>query len=110
MTDKEWLASLKVGDKVAVSEWVPGARHKYEIHTIERITPTKQIQVSNISQKFRDGNIPSDRYNNGKELCPLTPEIEEKVLRRDTIELMRNIKEGQLSQDQLKRIKAIIEE
>jgi len=109
MVDLIWLASLNIGDKVAIRVWAPIAGYKHTIHIVEKITKTRQIKVSGIDTRFRDGQIPSDLYTSGKELCPLTPEIEDIVFRRETLEMIRNVK-NDISNEKLRKIKVILQE
>ena len=110
MADKEWLASLKKGDDVAIMCYKPGLGRVYSIGTITKITPTGQIQINGNDPKYRNGEINGDQYNNGPTLKPLTDEIRETVFREEACLKLRNTKYERLSTEKLRKIKAVLME
>ena len=73
MSDKEWLASLKPGDKVAKSRgnW----SRSYDIATVERLTAT-QITLSNGRKYRRDSGYEIGGAGYARSyLTEITPEI-----------------------------------
>ena len=55
----EWLKQLKVGDRVIVVEYhrFTTPQYKYRSETVERITPTGQLKISNCTANFKDGTM-----------------------------------------------------
>ena len=106
MVDKEWLASLKKGDDVAVYD------DEYHIGTITKITPTCQIEIGGNGRKYKGGRVRDGYYS--KSLHPLTDEIRAEIFdrrfRKKVISTLRNMEYGELSTEKLRKIKAVLEE
>lgn len=83
---EDWLAGLKVGDKVVV-EYKSGfgAKTHRRVSVIERITPTRQIKVRGFEEKFRKGEYTNyTNYNSIRRiLLKLTPELEKEIRETD---------------------------
>lgn len=60
MTNKEWLKSLKAGDKVFVVREYWGRIISKNIRCIDSITTTKQLVIGNMT--FTDGEIPHGHW------------------------------------------------
>jgi len=101
---RNWLTSLKVGDKVTYrTKW-----HGDNITTIKRITPTGQIKTED-GRTFRDGYCKIDSWE-GVFLRPLTQEIKERILLRETYQRVVNTNWKKVSPEKLKQIVAILGE
>lgn len=59
MTNKEWLKSLKAGDRVFVVTEYYGETSK-KIACVDRITPTGQIVVDN--SRYKNGELPHNTW------------------------------------------------
>lgn len=111
MTDeKEWLASLKPGDKVIIS-----GRYDNEIRTVYRRTPSGRIIVSIGGMSTREYN--PDGYERGKSdswsrtyLVAPTPERLERIEERSLFIRLRDAKWDRTSLDKMRRIVAILDE
>jgi hypothetical protein len=109
MSDREWLASLKPGDKAVVpGRWSgPG-----EIVTVERLTKT-QFVMTNGSRFTRDSgrSIGSrDTWHTGW-LRPVTPEFLERIEQKRLASWLEDIarKRDLLSIETLRALKAAYE-
>ena len=105
MEYKDWLQSLKTGDKVAI-ETITGG---YVLREVARLTKT-QIVLDNC-QKFNisSGLIVGGSYYRSTRIIPVTAEIKE-VMERST--LIYGIKKSHLydiSTESLRQILSIIE-
>jgi hypothetical protein len=80
MENNNWLKNLKVGDEVVIDLSSIWKRHVYEIHTIEKITPTGRFKLSNNEQYYPDGRKVGGKY--GDILKQVTPEILELMKRK----------------------------
>lgn len=103
--EKEWLASLKVGDEVCYSSY----RSNYTISKVKKITPTGQIVLEN-GNRFKEGVYRSGTgaWATLYRLKPVTEEIREKILRTKLINVIGDTNLHGLTLQQLKDIYTII--
>lgn len=113
MENKEWLSSLKLGDKVVVCSWSWSYSLRYNESTVEKITPKGFIKVNGLLYNPNNGYL---RGSGGsKLLCPDDKETKEKVkdYKRDcfvksVLYSMRNV--VNITFDQAVKIKDILGE
>ena len=100
----EWLKSLKVGDKVAVSD----RGYEYTTARVKKITAT-QIVTEYVQYRRKDGvEIGATGYHCSR-LCQLTDEIRYSIKRRSLINNLSNVLKD-LSYEQIDRIEQVIGE
>lgn len=106
MSDKEWLASLKVGDKVAIS-----IRNGYRIGEVSRLTKTQIV--------LKDGNKfnRESGYLVGRNACnqpvyiqSITDEILKEWRRNWLLKEFYNYDIKQISNENLEKIVALLKE
>jgi len=107
MEEKEWLESLKVGDKVAVSH---DYGHKYFISEIAKLTNTQFVLTG--EQRFyrRNGREVTSEKWNVESIEQITPQVVEWI-KREKIKTASWIKLGnELPLDKIERILNILRE
>ena len=98
--DMGWVKDLKQGDEIAVDESSTWYRNYYKILTVEKITPTGRIKLSDGSQYYPDGRKVGDNYKTP--LRQITPEILELIKRRKLLNELNTDKFiGKLSSERL---------
>jgi len=107
MDEKEWLESLKEGDKVAV-RYAYG--NKYRIGVIEKITKTQICIFLESRYRRKDGQECGETGWDRQSIEPITPEIVEWILRDNFSDLEVGELSKTLSTSQIERITAIIKE
>ena len=96
----DWLASLKVGDTVCYSD----RYHGYNILTIEKITPTRQIKT-NKGYTFREGYYRgTDTWSSGIRIEQYTQKIANSIREKSLMLECKKIKFDTLTADQLEAI------
>lgn len=107
---EEWIKSLRVGDTVAIhhSGW---GRRGWTLTSIEKITPTGRINLTNGMKVNSNGWVRGDRH---ERIQPVTDEIMTEILR---MKLTNKIKLGfkridfkKATTDQLSALGNLIEE
>lgn len=99
--------TIKVGDELAFS---CGYRGNYEIHKVEKITPSGRIMVGrwvldpDLRVRGRKG------YSGPYRGELVTPEVREEVKRQHYLQKVHSMKPENLTTSQLERIVAIIAE
>lgn len=78
-----WIKELKIGDKIAVDISSTWMRNNYKICTVEKITPTGRIKLSDGSQYQPDGKQIGTSYS--YPLRQITPAILDIIKRRQLI-------------------------
>lgn len=107
---QEWLDGLKAGDSVAIECRVRGLH----VEKVTKRTPTGVIVVTWLSP---EGGIRFDRYGHektsdpyyGKSIDPVTPEVSERIHRRDLLTKIRATGLGSLKTYTLIEIAILIE-
>lgn len=90
---KEWLKQLKVGDKVIVTEYnrFSALQHRYRSETVEKITPTGQLKVSNCPANFKNGTMLGSNSEYATSSTYLEPHEPERVAEINAINHRRKI-------------------
>jgi hypothetical protein len=113
---KEWLASLKPGDKVAAEcGYNPEYGYDYAIEVIEKVAPTGHIWLVGGKQYQPDGvqreKLIPDFAGWGDpcyKLVEITPKVEETRKRRELLCWLKNIEWYQLSTEMLEAIAQVL--
>jgi len=107
MVDREWLASLKVGDEVAVKE-VYMSSTSYTITVVTKITPKRRtIDVVGHSG-FNDGKQ-GGGFSTRRFLVPVTEEIQNWISRQTLLNKIEHFPFKVLKTEQLQEIQAILD-
>lgn len=101
-----WLNSLKVGDKVAIESRYYGDK-TYEISKITKITKTRQMEVDDISEKYKNGVAPGS-WGRSRRIVPITQDVKDYLEMKKLMNAIGSIKLNELNLDQLRQIKAIL--
>lgn len=106
MTRQEWLASLKVGDEVAMTERY--SNKVFRICRVSRMTKTLII-VDWYERSFRkkDGLEPGD-YLSRRSIVPVTHDVKCEIERINLINKINNANINFLSLDQVQKIYRLI--
>ena len=107
MVDTDFLNSLKVGDKVAVSKSGHATKTRYYIGTVTKITKTRQIEIDGTEPKFKDGRAKYSEWTS-KYLYPLTEELKNEIHRDNLISKFQNMEWEKVSDDKLKAIEKVL--
>ena len=106
MTRQEWLASLKVGDEVAMTE-----RYSDKVFRICRVSRTTKtlIIVDWYERSFRkkDGLEPGD-YLSRRSIVPVTHDVKCEIERINLINKIQNANINFFSLDQVQKIYGLI--
>lgn len=104
---KEWLASLEVGQKVAIEYFEEGKKPDYDARTIKKINGNI-IEVYGM-QPFKDGVI-TRFVGHFTRLCPVTQETLDIADRKQLIKRLYGFDPRKYSTEQLRKICEIIYE
>lgn len=106
MTRQEWLASLKVGDEVAMTERY--SNKEFKICKVSRITRTLII-IDYYEKKFRrkDGKESGSDYP-FRWINPVTHDVRCEIERLDLIKIIQNANINFLSLDKVQKIYGLI--
>lgn len=105
MNDKEWLASLKVGDEVSTGD---------SIGVVERMTPTQLVIKTQGGSEMRFNRVTGRRvgelspWAGNRWLFELNPEAREKFERARLADWFRGIRVENLSLEQLRAVRAVL--
>lgn len=107
---REWVKSLKEGDKVAYNTIQHGSKRQYKILTVKKITPTGKIRLSDDTLFDEKGNYRSDTgwYRTFYHLEPVTKEIIDHMRKAKILYDLSNTKFDNLALDKLEEIIKII--
>ena len=108
MSSKEWLKSLKKGDKVAVSSGY--YRDNWHVETVDKITLTGRIvtvNCNNIKSTFNNSGYKGDGYSHSS-LCPISQKMIDERRRQQLVREMKKIDFNELDLHQLKVVHNIL--
>lgn len=102
---KDWLLSLKEGDKAVINVGSYGYRH-YTTVEIVRITPTRIIKTSDNREFNNKGYARGHNSSFGRHLKiePITDEVRESMERMELLSVIRNTKFEEVSTLTLREI------
>lgn len=120
---KQWLASLKVGERVAIKERGLSDWPDYSLYEVKHITPTrKRIDIAALGSSYTTGLDADGRtkrspgsYTPKDEIEPITQQVWAQMAETRTRRKLQRLIENKatmngLTVDQAKRILAILEE
>lgn len=89
----EWLKQLKVGDKVIVTEYnrFSTPQRSFRSEVVEKITPTRQLKISNCSANFKNGTMLGSTSEYATSGVYLEPHVPERVAEINAINYRRKI-------------------
>lgn len=106
---EDWLAGLKVGDKVVVvNERGLLYGNKYTFSTVTKITPSRLISIEGEVNKFKSGYEMGKSYYHDR-IIPPSSEVDDKMFRERAIRKMESLNIEKLTNDQLREIIKIID-
>lgn len=100
MTDAEWLASLKVGDEVAVHGNSLRFVHP-RIKRVDSITTTGRVVICGV--KFTNGRNRAE----GMSIVPVTDKLREDIKRTRIVVELRSVNWGSVDTAKLEQIAAL---
>lgn len=110
--EKEWLASLKEGDQVAIDVGSYGYT-SYKIVTVTRVTPTGIIKTSD-SRQFnpngRERGGAASAWSRNYRLEPFTPQVLDHIERAELLSKLSSTSFKQLPTELLRKIIEAMEE
>ena len=72
---KEWLAGLKVGDKVIVDSGGCG-KYRYDLSEVMKVTPAHGLRIKRYTSRlFKNGRVPATEYDTPYKLLEPVDEI-----------------------------------
>jgi len=110
MKDREkWLASLEVGNEVAI-KGTGGLNNKWTSSKIEKITPTKIMEMTNGKKFNSNGRERGNKSVLGDSLSiyPMTPDLLDLIEREELTTKFKMIKPQELSLEHLREIVQIL--
>ncbi len=111
MNNTDWLKDLKPGHKVAYDSGTYG-RIKYNIVTVEKITPSGIIKTSDGNSWTKEGRqkgIKASSWETPHHLKPLTQEIRNIVEKETAVQYLSKMDFKKLPLDALRHIVGVIE-